>query len=43
MKVLWQKLSNNENVSLEVIARICRAMECSVDDIMDILPDKTEE
>lgn len=37
------KLSNNENVSLEVIARICRAMECSVDDIMDILPDKTEE
>jgi len=36
------KLSNNENVSLEVIARICRAMDCTVDDIMDVLPDKTE-
>lgn len=36
------KLSNNGNVSLEVIARICKAMDCTLDDIMDILPDKAE-
>ena len=36
------KLSNNENVSLEVIARICRAMDCTVDDIMDIMPNEEE-
>ena len=33
------KLSRNETVSLEVIIRICRALGCSVDDIMDILPE----
>ena len=32
------KLSKDENVSLEVIARICRALECTVDDILDVLP-----
>ena len=31
------KLSRNETVSMEVIIRICRALGCSVDDIMDIL------
>ena len=33
------KLSRNETVSMEVIIRICRALGCSVDDIMDILPE----
>lgn len=32
------KLSKNETVSMDVIIRICRALDCSVDDIMDILP-----
>ena len=32
------KLSRNETVSMDVIIRICRALGCSVDDIMDILP-----
>ena len=33
------KLSRNETVSMDVIIRICRALECSVDEIMDILPE----
>ena len=33
------KLARNETVSMEVIIRICRALGCSVDDIMDILPE----
>ena len=27
------KLSHNENVSMDVIVRICRKMDCKVDDI----------
>lgn len=33
------KLSRNETVSMDVIIRICRALKCSVDEIMDILPE----
>lgn len=33
------KLSKNEIVSLEVIIRICRYLKCSIDDMMEILPD----
>ena len=32
------KLSKNENVSMDVIVKICRKMNCTVDDILDILP-----
>ena len=33
------KLSRNEMVSMDIIVRICRALGCTVDDIMDILPE----
>lgn len=33
------KLSRNETVSMDIIIRICRSLNCSVDDIMDILPE----
>lgn len=36
------KLSNNELVSMGVIVRICRNFNCTVDDIMDILPATVE-
>ena len=29
------KMSNNENVSMEIILRICEILECNVGDIMD--------
>lgn len=32
------KLSHNENVSMDVIVKICRKMDCTVDDILDIVP-----
>lgn len=31
------KLSRNENVSMDVIVKICRKMNCTVDDILDIV------
>ena len=34
------KLANNENVTVEVLAKICKALtDCTIDDIVDILPD----
>ena len=34
------KLGNNENVTIEVLAKICNAMECTLDDIVEIIPDE---
>lgn len=34
------KLSKNETVNMDSIVKICRALDCGVDDIMEILPDK---
>lgn len=34
------KLSRNETVSMDVIVRICRKLECTVDDVLDILPEQ---
>lgn len=36
------KLSRNETVSMDIIIRICRKMECNVGDIMDVLPETRE-
>jgi putative transcriptional regulator len=39
------KLSNNENVSLAIIVRICRKFNCTVDEILEIVyisEDKTD-
>ncbi len=35
------KLSKNEYVSMEVLVKICRTLECSVDDILEILPENS--
>lgn len=34
------KLGNNENVTIEVLAKICEAMNCTLDDIVEIIPDE---
>ena len=31
------KMSNNENVSMEIILRICEILECNVGDVMDAI------
>ena len=36
------KLANDENVTMEVIAKICTALNCKMSDIVEILPDKEE-
>lgn len=37
------KMGKDENVSMEVLKRICNALNCNVGDIMDILPDEDDE
>lgn len=32
------KLGKNEDVRVEVLVKICQALECSMDDIMEIIP-----
>ena len=34
------KLSKGETVSMEVIMKICKTLECNIGDIMDLIPDK---
>lgn len=32
------KLSKNEYVSMDVLVRICRGLNCTLDDIVEVLP-----
>ena len=34
------KLGKNESVQVEVLAKICNHLECTMDDIIEVLPDK---
>lgn len=36
------KLGRNGHVTTEILLKICNALDCSVDEIMDIMPDKAE-
>lgn len=31
------KLANDENVTMEVMAKICNALDCTMDDIVEII------
>ena len=35
------KLGKNEDVRVEVLAKICGVLKCSIDDILEIIPDQT--
>lgn len=37
------RMKRNGYLSLETIENICRVMDCGVDDILEFLPDNTEE
>ncbi len=37
------KLSKDENVSMDIIEKICKVLNCDVGDIMEFVPDKKEE
>ena len=34
------KLGKNEDVRVEVLAKICMTLNCKMDDILEIIPDK---
>ena len=36
------KLGKDENVSTEVRCKICKALDCGLDDIIEIIPDEEE-
>ena len=36
------KLGKNESVKVEVLAKICNHLNCTMDDIMEVLTDKEE-
>lgn len=36
------KMSKGENVTVEILGRICKALNCQVDDIMEFIPDDKE-
>ena len=33
------KMYRSENVTVDILDRICRALDCSIDDIMEFVPD----
>lgn len=37
------KLGRNEDVRVEVLTKICVALECGMDDIMEIIPPRSDE
>ena len=37
------KLGNNENVSTEILSKICAALNCDVGDIMEMVPDDSKD
>ena len=34
------KLSKGENVSMEVLMKVCKALVCNIGDIMDLIPEE---
>ena len=36
------KLANKENVTVEVMAKICSALNCKLDDLIEIIPEEEE-
>ena len=36
------KLNRSENVNVDILVRICTALGCTMDDIMELVPDETK-
>ena len=34
------KMSKGEKVSMEVLMKVCKTLECNIGDIMDLIPEK---
>lgn len=36
------KLTRGDNLTTDILVKICRALDCTMDDIMEILPDSSD-
>jgi len=36
------KLGKNETISMDIILRICKVLDCDVSDVMEVIKDKGE-
>ena len=36
------KMSKGENVTVEILVKICKALDCKIDDIMEFITDKED-
>ena len=34
-----RKLAKDENVNVDIVARICHTLDCNIQDIMELVPD----
>ncbi len=37
------KMGRNGHVTTEILVKICTALDCQIEDIMEVVPNKTEE
>ena len=37
-----RKMSKGENVTVEILGKICKALDCKIDDIMEFITDKED-
>ena len=37
------KMGKNEDVRLEVLAKVCSALDCKLDDIVDFIPEEADK
>ena len=37
------KMSKNENVSMDVLLKVCDALNCGIENVVEFVPDDTEE
>jgi DNA-binding Xre family transcriptional regulator len=37
-----EKLAKGKNVTVDILVRVCDALDCHIDDILEILPKNTE-
>lgn len=35
------KMNRGDNITTDVLGRICEALECNIEDIMEFIPDKS--
>lgn len=37
------KMYREENITIDILERICKALDCSIDDVMEFVPDKEND